>query len=103
MSVEDAEALLELAVEEKREKVRKLRIANDKEEKKLIDAARAESHAFAFVRAISEAWQMWPDGFAPDLAAKHGIESRVLLQDLRDAVREQLSRMAGPEAMRLDA
>lgn len=98
---EDAEALLALALEEKREKVRKLRIANDEKEKLLIPGKPAEAHAFAFVRAISENWQLWPDDFGPELAAKYGLESRELIQDLRDAVRARLKLQSGVEDLRL--
>ena len=102
LSVEEAEELLRLAVEEKREKVRKLRLANDEKEKGLIPKGPAENHVFAFIRAISEAWELWPDTAGPDLAARYDLESRTVIQDLRDAVRAQLTRMSGPEDLRLN-
>ena len=82
--------MLDLALQERAEKVRRLRLANDEKERSLVNLRSAELHVFAFVRAMSEDWQVWPDVFGPDLAAKHGIDQRVLIQDLRDGVRERL-------------
>ena len=53
----DAEALLLLAVEEKREKVCKLWIANDREEKLLNPGDPMRTQVFAMFRSRTESWQ----------------------------------------------
>ncbi|WP_157063957.1 hypothetical protein [Methylobacterium tarhaniae] len=53
----DAEALLSLAVEEKREKVCKLWIANDREEKLLNPRDPMRTQVFAVFRSLTESWQ----------------------------------------------
>lgn len=86
----DVARMLHLALEEKAEKVRKLRLANDEKERSLVSAKAQEALLFGIVRAITEDWQIWPDVFGPELAAKYGIDQRAVTQDLRDAVRERL-------------
>jgi len=99
----DDPKMLDLAVEERFEKVRRLRLANDEKERSLVSLRHAELHVFALLRAVSEDWQVWPDVVGPDLAAKHGIDQRALVQDLRDAVRDRLKLQASAEQVRLDA
>jgi hypothetical protein len=70
---EDAEALLSLEVEEKRQKVRKLRVANDREDTLLIPGDPMRAHVFAALRSSTESWQNWPDAFAPGLQALLGL------------------------------
>ncbi|ARO53982.1 hypothetical protein B2G69_07335 [Methylorubrum zatmanii] len=97
---EDAEALMSLAVEEKREKVRKLRLANDREERLLIPADPTRAHVFAAFRSLTESWQNWPDAFAPGFAARFDIDNHAALQALRDGVREHLEKLSTePESL----
>ena len=53
----DAEALLSLAVEEKREKVCKLWITNDREEKLLNPGEPMRTQVFVVFRSLTESWQ----------------------------------------------
>ena len=96
----DVARMLQLAVEEKHEKVRKLRLANDEKEKSLVSAAAQEALLYAIVRASTEDWQVWPDVFGPELAAKWGIDQRELTQDIRDGVRARLLLQASKDAVK---
>jgi hypothetical protein len=102
-SAELAESLLTLAVEEKREKVRKLRLANDEKEGTLVAKAQTWAHFYAVVAGISEAFQVWPDKVGPELAGKYGNDAFAFTQDLKEAVREQLKALSSRDARRRPA
>lgn len=92
----DSPEMVELNAEEKAEKIRKLRLANDKEERSLIDRAAALANVFAVFKGSTEAWERWPDRIGNELADKWGIEDvHGFLLDLKDKVRDELNEQAG--------
>lgn len=92
----DSPEMVELNAEEKAEKIRKLRLANDKEERRLIDREAALAHVFAVFKGSTEAWERWPDRIGNELADKWGVSDvHGFLLHLKDLVRDELNEQAG--------
>lgn len=93
---DDSPEMVELNAEEKAEKIRKLRIANDKAEGHLIVRAPVIAHVVASHKARTEAWERFPDKFGPQLADEFEIKDvQGFLIRLRDFVRDELNEQAG--------
>lgn len=92
----DSPEMVELNAEEKAEKIRKLRIANDRSEGQLVMRAPVIAHVVASHKARTEAWERWPDKVGPEGADKFEISDvHGFLIWLRDAVRDELNEQAG--------
>ena len=92
----DSPEMMELNAEEKEEKIRRLRIANDKAEGQLILREPVLAHVMASHKARTEAWERWPDKVGPECADRFEIQDvHGFLIWLRDAVREELNDQAG--------
>lgn len=90
--------MLELSIEEKAEKVRKLRIENDLKEGKQVPKAETHAHFFEVKKLEADGWSRWATKYAPDVAAEFGIEDlhrlRIFLDDrIRKEQAEQTSAM----------
>ena len=92
----DSPEMVELNAEEKAEKIRKLRIANDRAEGHLIVRLPVIAHVVASHKARTEAWERWPDKVGPEGADRFGIKDvHGFLLWLRDGVRDELNEQAG--------
>lgn len=94
----DNPTMLALALKEKAQKVRKLTLANDKEERLLVARAPTWNHFTAVVRGMTEAYGTWPEELGPALAGHFGLDSFAVTQFLKDAMREKQTRMAKRDA-----
>lgn len=78
--------MLELALREKAQKVRKLEIENDAKQGLQVPKAETHAHFFEVQKATSDSWSKWATKYAPDIGAEFGIEDtfrlRVFLDDL---------------------
>ncbi|WP_052340947.1 hypothetical protein [Salinarimonas rosea] len=97
-----AQTQVDLAAEERREKIRRIRLANDEKEGKLVDKAGAYAHFFAAMKAVGDAWQDWPGRVGPlmavdlqELARAGRLDSFHVGQILDRYVREHLEELGG--------
>ena len=64
----------------------------------LIEGDLAEGVLFDCLRAVRDAWQVWPARVVPDMAVKLGVAPAVLLALLEGAIRTHLADLADPKA-----
>lgn len=99
----DSPEMVELNVREKAEKIRKLELANDEKERRLINREAALANVFAVFKGSTEAWERWPDRIGAEFADRFGVvDVHGFLLALKDYVRDELNEQAGTkEALRL--
>ena len=95
--------MIELNVREKAEKIRKLELANDEKERRLINREAALANVFAVFKGSTEAWERWPDRIGAEFADRFGVSDvHGFLLALKDYVRDELNEQSGTkEALRL--
>lgn len=95
--------LLDLAIQEKAEAVRRKRRENDIAEGVLVPAVAVEKHFVDLLRASTESWQTWPDKVGAEGAAKFGVDDEfAFVRWLKDAVRLELTQQS-EDRNRVDA
>jgi len=63
----------------------------------LIDRRTVERTIYGLSRAERDAWQTWPLRIAAEMAGELGVDEGLLLAVLRNKVRDELERLAGPQ------
>lgn len=86
----DRETILDMAVQERAEKIRRMKRENDVAEGLLVPAAQERALHYAAIRAITHALEAWPDHIGSEIAGEFDIDSFRFTRRLKDGVRDLL-------------
>ena len=75
-------------------KIKRAKLAYEKDQNKLVDRARATSDVFDLARRERDAWLNWPPRVAANMAADLGVDPHALEQALDRYLRAHLADMA---------
>lgn len=84
--------MMAVALENERERLRRVRRENDLAEGLLVPKALVMTHFFTVLRSVTSSWESWPDKVGAELAAQFEVEDTfTFTQALKDRVRKHLA------------